>query len=196
MRIILLLSLILVLPFSWKVRSLMNKESQSPNSRKSNYCPRVDLEILEMNLPPSLEVYFAIRKYSSEYEIPLKYALGVAYAETRYKGPFHWKYNQVQESYAGALGPMQVMPGTAKGLLRKVLERPEEADNLTPQRLAEDIDLNVELSMCLLRRLYDKHGDWKLVFGAYNTGKPCVNGYAQMVYHYVPKIDLYEIPIN
>ena len=68
MRIILLLSLILVLPFSWKVRSLMNKEAQSPDSRKSNYCPRVDLEILEMKLPPSLEVYFAIRKYSSEYE--------------------------------------------------------------------------------------------------------------------------------
>jgi len=56
--------------------------------------------------PPCLQMYYYIEKYSEEYKIPRKYAYGVAYAETRYRGPFDWKYNHAQTSYAGALGPM------------------------------------------------------------------------------------------
>ena len=48
----------------------------------------------------------------------------------------------------------------------------------------KDIDFNVECSLKLLRQLYDRYGDWKLVFGAYNTGKPIVNEYAINVYNY------------
>jgi len=50
--------------------------------------------------------------------------------------------------------------------------------------LRTDIEYNVKTSMKLLRRLYKIHGDWKLVFGAYNTGRPCVNGYAHKVYNH------------
>ena len=33
--------------------------------------------------------------------------------------------------------------------------------------------------MKLLRRLHDKYGDWEIVCGCYNTGKPLVNDYAR-----------------
>jgi hypothetical protein len=38
--------------------------------------------------------------------------------------------------------------------------------------------------MKVLRKLYNKYGDWKTVFGCYNTGRPCVNGYAVRVYNH------------
>lgn len=71
---------------------------------------------------------------------------------------------------------MQIMINTAKGLF------PEK--HVTREFLQTDIDFNVHCSMKLLRRLYDKHHNWKLVFGAYNTGRPIVNLYAEQVYSY------------
>jgi soluble lytic murein transglycosylase-like protein len=70
---------------------------------------------------------------------------------------------------------MQVMPSTARGLNK---------DNCTTEKLKNDIEYNVYTSMKLLRKLYDKYGDWKTVFGCYNTGRPCINGYAEKVYNY------------
>jgi soluble lytic murein transglycosylase-like protein len=128
--------------------------------------------------PPCLQMYYYIEKYSEEYKIPRKYAYGVAYAETRYRGPFDWKYNHAQTSYAGALGPMQIMPATAK----LINGRP-----IPNSTLKSDIELNVETSMKLLRRLKNKYGDWKVVFGCYNTGRPIVNDYAHKVYNYDPQ---------
>jgi hypothetical protein len=42
--------------------------------------------------------------------------------------------------------------------------------------------------MKLLRKLYDKYKNWKIVFGCYNTGRPCVNDYAERVYNFKPNI--------
>lgn len=125
--------------------------------------------------PPCLQMYYNIEKYSEKYGIPKNYAYGIAFKETRYVGPFQWSYNHSQESFAGAVGPMQVMPGTAKLMWKKVVPRKD---------LRDDIRLNVETSMMLLRVLYDKYKDWKIVFGAYNTGRPMVNQYAIDVYNY------------
>jgi len=133
---------------------------------------------VDLNAPTAVKMFSSIEHYSEKYDIPLKYALGVAYAETRYEGPFHWKYNPVQKSSAGALGPMQIMPSTANSVWKR--EIPKNV-------LASNIDLNVETSMRVLRRLYDRYGNWKLVFGCYNTGRPCVNGYAEKVYNFNPK---------
>jgi len=55
---------------------------------------------------------------------------------------------------------------------------------ISKKKLMNNIEFNVETSMKLLNKLYEKHNDWKLVFGCYNTGKPCVNGYAIKVYEY------------
>ena len=34
--------------------------------------------------------------------------------------------------------------------------------------------------------LFDKNRDWKVAFGEYNTGRPCINGYSHKVYNYKP----------
>ena len=56
--------------------------------------------------PPSLQMYRYIKAYADTFNIPVNYAFGVAYCETRYEGPFHWKYNPAQTSCTGAEGPM------------------------------------------------------------------------------------------
>lgn len=129
-----------------------------------------------MTSPPCIELHDAIEKYSKIYMIPKNYAYGIAYSETRYRGAFDWTYFHKQTSYAGALGPMQVMFETAKMMF------PEK--HFSRDFLRDNIDFNVECSMKLLRKLKDDHGDWKIVFGAYNTGKPLVNDYAIKVYNY------------
>jgi soluble lytic murein transglycosylase-like protein len=103
---------------------------------------------------------------------------GIANTETNWKGPFDYKYKSNLKSHAGALGPMQIMPSTAKTIIGK---------SISNKRLQNDIQLNVRISAILLKRLYEKYTDWKLVFGAYNTGKPCINKYSKKVYQYQPQ---------
>lgn len=126
--------------------------------------------------PENIQLLYAIEKYSKEYNIPKNYAYGIAYKETRYTWPFQWDYVAGLTSSAGALGPMQVMYKTAKGRFPK-----KEFDK---EYLKNNIDFNVECSMKLLRYLYDLYGNWGLVFGTYNTGKPVINDYARFVLNY------------
>lgn len=127
---------------------------------------------IEDKKPPCLSMHFNIEKYADSFNIPKRYAYGIAYMETKYQGPFHWEYNHKQTSNAGALGPMQVMLSTARGLNK---------DKVTRDRLKNNIEYNVMTSMKLLRRLYNLRGSWAVAFGEYNTGKPCINGYANQV---------------
>lgn len=140
--------------------------------------PKYDISInknIEDNDPPCLRMYHYIELYADSFDIPKQYAYGVANAETGYTGPLHWKYNHKQTSPAGAVGPMQIMPSTARWINK---------DNVSTDRLRSDIEYNVMTSMKLLRYLYDKNGNWLLSFGEYNTGKPCINKYANKVYNY------------
>jgi soluble lytic murein transglycosylase-like protein len=121
---------------------------------------------------PAVQMYYYIKKYSNEYGIPEDYAFSVAYVETRYQGPCDVKYNPIQTSYAGACGPMQIMPATAKLICKKKISR---------NQLHNDIDLNVKISIMLMRNLHDKYNNWGKVFGAYNTGRPCINSYARKI---------------
>lgn len=130
---------------------------------------------IDQGSPPSLQMYRYIKAYADTFDIPIRFAFGIAHTETGYKGPFHWKYNPAQTSCAGAEGPMQVMLSTARG---------NNHDNVSRERLRNDIKYNVMTSMKLLRKLYNRYGDWKIVFGCYNTGRPCVNGYAHKVYNH------------
>jgi hypothetical protein len=126
--------------------------------------------------PPCIKMYYFIEKYADKYDIPLKYAYGVANAETGYRGPFHWGYNHEQTSHAGAVGPMQIMPSTADMMW------PDSS--ISVKRLRTDVEFNVHTSMKLLRHLHNRYGDWQIVFGCYNTGKPLVNDYAIKVYNF------------
>jgi soluble lytic murein transglycosylase-like protein len=120
--------------------------------------------------PKSLVMFELIEKYSTKYGIPKHVAYNIAYKETRYQGPFHWQYNPHQTSYAGAIGAMQIMPGTSK-LINKV--------TVPNEKLMNDLEFNVKTSMKLLNKLYKKYKDWEIVCGCYNTGKPIVNDYAR-----------------
>lgn len=126
------------------------------------------------NLPPSTKMYFSILHYANEYNIPTEYAFAIAYAETGYRGPFHWGYNHARVSHANAMGPMQIMPKTANWLTNK---------NIKHDELMTNIPLNVELSMKLLNKMKKRYKDWKVVFGYYNTGRPIINDYAMRVYN-------------
>ena len=125
--------------------------------------------------PPSLQMYRYIKAYADTFDIPVRFAFGIAHTETGYRGPFHWKYNPAQISCAGAVGPMQVMVATARWTNK---------DHVSKERLRTDIGYNIRTSMKYLRKLYNKYGDWKIAFGCYNTGRPCVNGYAHKVYNH------------
>ena len=121
------------------------------------------------NSPFSLQVYTSIEKYSKEYGIPKYIAYNIAYLETRYQGPFDWDYNGKLTSSVGAKGPMQVLPSTANYISGK---------SITKKELLHNIDLNIQISMKLLRKLKNQYKEWSLVCGYYNTGHPKVNDYA------------------
>ena len=125
-------------------------------------------EITESS-PSCLRMYDAIEKWSTVYNIPKNYAFGIAKKETSYQGPFHWKYRHTQTSCVGAIGPMQIMPSTANYIWKSKISK---------SKLMNDIDFNVHSSMKYLRQLYNIYGDWKIVFGYYNTGYPKINQYA------------------
>lgn len=132
---------------------------------------------IDQNSPVSLQMYNYIKQYADTFDIPLRYAFGVANTETGYEGPFHWKYNPAQTSCAGAVGPMQVMVSTARWINK---------DKVSKEQLRTDIEYNIYTSMKLLRILFNKNQNWKVAFGEYNTGRPCINGYSHKVYNYKP----------
>lgn len=146
----------------------------STQSTTNHYDFKKKIELTKKNseivTPTPMFMYEAIEKYSEQYEIPRYIAYNISFLETRYRGPFHWTYNPVQTSCAGALGPMQIMPGTAKLIQKRVVPK---------NVLKTDIMLNVEISMKLLRKLFNKYHDWSIVCGCYNTGHPLVNDYAR-----------------
>lgn len=136
--------------------------------------------IYNSNLPPSTKMYFSILHFSQKYDVPSEFAFAIAYAETGYRGPFHWNYNPAQTSYANAMGPMQILPSTANWIAKSSISHDD---------LKHNIPLNVELSMKYVSYLKKRYGDWKIVFGYYNTGYPIVNNYAIRVYNATYKWD-------
>ena len=122
------------------------------------------------NSPYSLQVYTSIEKYSKKYKVPKYIAYNIAYLETTYQGPFDWTYHGKLTSYAGAKGPMQIMPKTANYVTGKRISKSD---------LLHNIDLNVHISMRLLRNLHKRYGDWGVACGYYNTGYPKINDYAR-----------------
>jgi len=160
---IIILSLLISFTYFYRVESLEQKKSFESDFFK---------EVNQINVSNSIKMYEAIEKYSKKYKVPKYIAYNVAYKETRYKGPFHRNYNHVQKSYASALGPMQIMLATAKAPVYS------DGMKITPEILMNDIDLNVQISMKILRRNFEKTGSWKLACGKYNTGRAIVNDYA------------------
>ena len=140
---------------------------------KRNPLPKFNT--ISTSSPSCLQMYVYIEKYSDSFNIPKKYAYGLAYSETRYEGPFHWEYKHDIVSEGGALGPMQILLSTARKL---------NGDMVTPFHLTNNIDYNIMTSMKLLRKLKNMYQKWELALGAYNTGKPLVNKYSTQILKY------------
>jgi soluble lytic murein transglycosylase-like protein len=117
-------------------------------------------------------MYDYLVEYSEKYEVPLQIALGIAKAETGYEGPFHWDYNPVRVSSAGACGAMQILPSTATYIY---------GERVTKDQLLNDLELNVEISMKYMAYLYKMFKRWDIALGYYNTGTPVVNNYAMRI---------------
>ena len=93
-------------------------------------------ERIDVASPPCLQMYKYIKAYADTFDIPLRFAFGIARVETGYTGPMQWRYQPAQTSCAGAVGPMQVMVATARYINK---------DDVTKERLRTDIKYNVEL---------------------------------------------------
>ena len=117
----------------------------------------------------SLQMYESIEHWSDSFNVPKYVAYNVAYQETGYRGPFHFNYNPYQTSSAGAVGPMQIITRWA---------HPYAGRHLSEKELKTNIDLNVKISMQMLRVWYNIYKDWELAAGAYNSGQPIRNNYA------------------
>jgi len=166
-RVIILLSLLLIVFLFLKIKD---------NNRENNRETIISEEILkDPKSPPSLQMYYNIKKYAKLYNIPEDYLFGIAYKESRYYGPFDWDYKHNLTSSAMAFGPMQVQYNTAKMFVTK---------SFTTNDLLNDIPFNVEVSAKAVRHLHDVYKDWKKVFGCYNTGRPIINDYAIDVYNF------------
>jgi soluble lytic murein transglycosylase-like protein len=119
--------------------------------------------------PSCLQMYSSIEKYSKKYNVPKYVAYNVAFLETGYRGPFHWGYHPSHISSAGAVGPMQIITKYSHKFAGK---------QVSPNELMSNIDLNVMVSMKMLRVWYNKYQTWDLACGGYNTGRPTINSYA------------------
>lgn len=117
----------------------------------------------------SLQMYESIEHWSDSFNVPKYVAYNVAYQETGYKGPFHFNYNPYQTSSAGAVGPMQIIT---------IYAHTYAGRHLSEKELKTNIDLNVKISMQMLRVWYNIYKDWELAAGAYNSGQPIRNNYA------------------
>ena len=124
----------------------------------------------EIVCTPAERMYESIILCADSFDVPLHIAFNVATIETSYRGPNDTNYVHNRVSPAGAVGPMQIMPQYASWFAGFPVKREE---------LKDSIELNVWLSMKILKYQYNRYGTWEKALGAYNTGKPIINQYAR-----------------
>ena len=74
-------------------------------------------------------------------------------------------------SAVGAIGLMQLMPDTFTWISNDLL-----GERLAPA-MAYDAETNIRYGTFLLKRLYDRYGDWNAALAAYNAGPGRVDGW-------------------
>ena len=132
-------------------------------------------KIIDLNrfAPNNILMYNYIIKYCNEYNIPKEYVFRMYKLETGYNGLYDWKYNPYQTSYAGAIGPSQLMQPTAIFM--------NDGKYLSKDSIKINLELNVKLGIKYLRYLKNIYKEWDIVFGFYNTGRPIVNEYSKKI---------------
>lgn len=81
------------------------------------------------------------------------------------------RFRPAAVSSAGAVGLMQLLPSTARGIAQRTGGTAfQESDLVVPE-------LNVRYGAWYLRHLLDKYGDEQLALAAYNAGQTNVDGW-------------------
>ena len=153
-------------------------------AKESTFSTANTLDIYIKKSPASVQVYYYTKKYCKKFHVPETVAFNVLKLETTYEGPAKRKYNHKRTSTGNAKGSFQVVLSTGKDMY--VLLGLGKRNELTADRLMNDIELNVMIGVRYLQYLHDTvSSDWKVTCGFYNTGYKRVNGYAMTATKYI-----------
>ncbi len=97
-----------------------------------------------------------VETYAAQYGVPESVVFAIIKTESDFESG--------AVSPDGAVGLMQLLPDTFTWLTDDILR-----EHLEPGMLY-DPETNIRYGVCYLARLYDRFGDWSLVYAAYNAG--------------------------
>jgi soluble lytic murein transglycosylase len=102
-----------------------------------------------------------VRGHAENYELDPALVAAVIYQES--------KFDPEARSESGAIGLMQLLPETAKGIAARTGGSQFRVEDL------DDPEINVRYGSWYLRHLLDKYGDEKTALAAYNAGQQNVD---------------------
>ena len=102
-----------------------------------------------------------VRGHARNYDLDPALLAAVIYQESKFKAD--------ARSHSGAIGLMQLLPDTAKGIALHTGGTAFRVDDLY------DPELNVRYGAWYLRHLLDKYGDERTALAAYNAGQDNVD---------------------
>ena len=102
-----------------------------------------------------------IRAHARNYDLPPALVAAVVYTES--------KFDPSTRSRAGAIGLMQLLPETAKGIAERTGGSKFRVSDL------DDPEINIRYGAWYLRHLLDKYGSERLALAAYNAGEANVD---------------------
>jgi soluble lytic murein transglycosylase len=104
-----------------------------------------------------------IKKYASEHRLDPNLVAGMIFVESR--------FNAGQESHAGAVGLMQLLPSTAQSVARQLGE-----EEPTSKEVLVEPERNIRYGTSYMRYLLNKYGeDLDISLAAYNGGETNVD---------------------
>lgn len=129
---------------------------------------KVEDHLVERNYPIKDEYVDMVEKYSDSYGVPEQVIWSVMLVES------HFEPDAV--SSAKAKGLMQMTDSTFRWLQSKIDDAPET--ELPPEMLF-DPETNIKYGVFYLSMLYERFGEWELVYAAYNAGPTRVSTWLQ-----------------